>query len=211
MNSATNFTPNEIVFSNNNSKATKLLQHVHDNLLKAQQSRNTTTNKKKGLPDLSIGDQVWKLLESVHKMDPNWSKSAYYIIKGPFDGNHYLIKTPMGKPTRVSRDQIKKAPIEQPDNDLLSLDDFLQESINLDRNKWEKFKTTTKGKQWTSNSKYALKNLQLLLPSKFRKLDCSSLLQFYQHKDTYKSLQDKLSLLSKFIKDEVYRNHLLQC
>ena len=96
VNSATNFAPNELLFKDNKQHI-RIMEQAYSNLLQSRNDRNNRANKNKGLDALKLGDMVWKLLESVDKADPIWSNTVYHVIKGPYDGHHYDIRTPMGK------------------------------------------------------------------------------------------------------------------
>lgn len=111
---------------------------------------------------------------------------------------------------KAARDQLKKTPQEIQDTNLLSLEDFLEDSLPFPRRAWEDFLNTPSGKNWSSNVRYAFKNLQILCPNTFKKLDGSLLTKFYEDENAYKSILDKLSLLKKFIENDEYRSKLLK-
>ena len=187
------------------------MEQAYSNLLQSRQKRNNLANKNKGLKALKLGDMVWKLLESVDKADPIWSNTVYHVIKGPYDGHHYDIRTPMGKSIRVARDQIKLAVLKEGTKEtFMSLESFFENKIeDFDRDAFENFKLTASGKAWVSNARYAFKNFQILCPKKFKKLNGNDAKKFYDDENSYSSLIQKLNLIKRFMEDEVYRQKLL--
>ena len=135
----------------------------------------------------------------------------YYVVKGPYDGIHYNIRTPQGKIVRVARDQIKLAVLKEGTKEkLISLEELFGDEIEeFDRNAFENFKLTASGKAWVSNARYAFKNFQLLCPKKFKKLNGNNVKNFYDDENSYDSLIQKLRLVKKFVDDQGYRQKLL--
>ena len=107
-------------------------------------------------------DHILKF-ESLEEINKN---EDCIITKGPYDGNHYDLKVigKLKKTIRVHRDQVKVA-IAVDSNTLISLKEYLQSMDWLDFKIVEKYITTTRGKNWFSNAKFAFKNFQILEPN----------------------------------------------
>ena len=107
-----------------------------------------------------------RINEKANKMESNWINEDCVIIKGPYDGNHYNIKVVQSKRDkiiRVHRDRIKKS-VANNNNENPNLIQYLYSMNCLDRNTFDTYVNTAKGKNWLSNMKFAFRNCQILEP-----------------------------------------------
>ena len=165
VNDVTKFTPMELVFQHTISNNFKIFNIAYENTLNAYRMRYNNEIKRFRLKEkLKVGEIVLRINEKSNKMQPNWIDEDCVVVKGPYDGNHYnvkIINSKKKKIIRVHRDQIKKS-IVIDSNDNPNLIEYLQSMDWLDRRDLDNCISTTKGKNWISNAKFAFKNYQVL-------------------------------------------------
>ncbi len=211
--SGSEYSPIELVMRGQDGTSWKILEMARKNLLRAQAKRvaSAAATATELLP-FEVGNIVWKIRDSIqHKDQTGWIEKDLFVVKGPYDGDHYDVRARGGRTIRAHREQLKLAvgsqhTQEEPMQVLMTLKEYLYtfEWFQAIAERFERYIRTKPGRLWYQYAQQFLTKLQKLRPHTWKELDVEDVKEDYvkESPKSWDRFKSYVNGIRKFVNDD---------